>query len=126
MSREVIKVKGSKSEVLSPGFRAGDFIYTSGQIGRDPQTGEIAETIQEQTRLTLENVREILKIAGATMNDVVKVTVFLADMTSFEEMNKVYITYFDEPRPSRSCVGTKLVGPNMKVEIEVVAYKPRK
>ena len=126
LSKKVIELAGRKSEILSAGFRAGDFIYTSGQVGRNFLTGKVGDTIQEQTKQALENINSVLKNAGASMNDVVKITVFLQDVKDFDEMNKIYVTFFDEPKPARSCIVTKLVRPNYKIEIEAIAYKPQK
>lgn len=126
MPKEVIKPKGwYPSPHLSAGFRVGDFVFTSGQIGRDQKTGGMRETVREQTEQALTNIKTILEEARASLTDVVKVTVFLSDISDYDEMNKVYINFFDEPRPARSCIGTKLARPEYKVEIEAIAYKSR-
>jgi 2-iminobutanoate/2-iminopropanoate deaminase len=108
----------------SQGLRAGDFVYISGQVGRHPVTGELAEGIEAQTALTLENVQAILKAGGATLDDVVKATVHLKDMSDFEPFNKVYDAFFADPKPVRTTVGSYL--PKALVEIDVVAYAPIK
>lgn len=120
----MIHLEGLKSDLLSPAFKVGNLIYTSGQVGIDFETGKIGKDIQEQTKIALNNIKKTLKNAGANMDDVIKVTIFIQDLADFEKMNSVYVTFFNEPRPARSCVGVKLARPEFKVEIEVVAYKP--
>ena len=105
----------------SQGLRVGDFVYVAGQGPTDPATKKSAgESIEEQTRQVLENIKAILEAGGATMGDVVKSTVHLSDMTLFSRFNAVYATYFPDPKPVRTTVGSHL--PNILVEIDVVAY----
>ena len=105
----------------SQGLRAGEFIFVSGQGPLDPATGKIVgETIEEQTVRTLENIKAILEAGGATMADVVKVTAHLTDLSNFPTYNKVYATYFPDPKPVRTTVGSQLLG--MLVEIDAIAY----
>jgi 2-iminobutanoate/2-iminopropanoate deaminase len=100
----------------------GDLVYTSGQIPIDPATGAFVEGgIKEQTRQSLTNVKAILEEAGLTMNNVVKTTVFMADMNDFADMNAVYAEFFSEPYPARSAVAVKTLPKGALVEIEVVA-----
>ena len=106
----------------SQAIQVGNLLYTSGQIPIDPDTGSIvAGGIKEQTRQSLLNVRAILLEAGLTMGNVVKTTVFLADMNDFAEMNAVYEEFFCEPFPARSAVAVKALPKGSLVEIEVVA-----
>lgn len=99
----------------------GDFIFVSGQVPRDPATGQIVgETIEEQTRQVLENIKAILEAGGATLADVVKVSAHLADLNLFDGYNKVYVTYFPDPKPTRTTVGSQLLG--FLVEIDAIAY----
>ena len=106
----------------SQAIQVGNLIYTSGQIPIDPATGVFVEgDIKEQTRQSLQNVKAILEEAGLTMNDVVKTTVFMADMNDFAEMNAVYAEFFSEPFPARSAVAVKALPKGALVEIEVVA-----
>jgi 2-iminobutanoate/2-iminopropanoate deaminase len=105
----------------SQGIRAGNLLFTAGQVGINPTTGELAgESIEAQTVQVLENVKAVLEAGGASMADVVKVTAFLTDMSLFSGYDAVYRTYFPEPRPARSSVGAKLAGAFL-VEIEAVA-----
>lgn len=105
----------------SPVLRAGDFIFVAGQGPHHPTTRElVGETIEEQTAQTLENIKMLLEAAGASMADVVKATVHLSDLSLFQRYNAVYATYFPDPKPVRTTVGSQLLG--MLVEIDVIAY----
>ena len=106
----------------SQAIQVGNLVYTSGQIPINPATGTFVEGgIKEQTRQSLSNVRAILEEAGLSMANVVKTTVFLADMADFAEMNAVYAEFFAEPYPSRSAVAVKSLPKGALVELEVVA-----
>lgn len=105
----------------SQGLRVGDFVFVAGQGPTDPVSRKTAgDTIEAQTARTLENVKAILEAAGASMADVVKSTVHLSDLSLFGRFNKVYETYFPDPKPVRTTVGSQLVG--IMVEIDVIAY----
>ena len=107
----------------SQGIKAGKLIFTAGQVGIDPATGELAgPTMEAQTARALDNIAAVLGEAGATLADVVKVTAFLTDMALFADYDRVYRTYFSEPRPARSSVAVNLVG--FLVEIEAIAVLP--
>ena len=106
----------------SQAIQVGNLVYTSGQIPIDPATGAFVEGgIKEQTRRSLLNVKAVLEEAGLTMGDVVKTTVFMADMNDFADMNSVYAEFFSEPYPARSAVAVKTLPKGALVEIEVVA-----
>ena len=106
----------------SQAIQVGNLIYTSGQIPINPATGSFVEGgIKEQTRQSLLNVKAILEEAGLTMGNVVKTTVFMADMNDFADMNAVYAEFFTEPYPARSAVAVKTLPKGALVEIEVVA-----
>lgn len=107
----------------SQAIDTGSMIYASGQIPIDPATGEIPEGIKAQTARALANVRAILAEAGLTMDNVVKTTVFLADMNDFAAMNEVYAENFTAPYPARSAVAVKDLPKAVLVEIEVIAMK---
>jgi 2-iminobutanoate/2-iminopropanoate deaminase len=105
----------------SPGLHVGDFVFVSGQEPSNPATGQLAgDTIEEQTAQVLENIKSILEAGGATMADVVKVTAHLSDLAHFQRYDKVYATYFPDPKPTRTTVGSQLLG--ILVEIDVIAY----
>ena len=105
----------------SPALRVGDFVFVAGQVGRDPTTGQAGETIEEQTRQVLENIKLLLEAGGAGMADVVKATVHLSDINLFARFNGVYASYFPDPKPVRTTTGSQLPG-GLLVEIDVVAY----
>lgn len=103
----------------SQGIKVGNRVYVAGQGPADATTGKVAETVEEQTRQVLLNVRSILEAAGAGMGDVVKVTAHLADLKDFQAYNEVYQEFFAEPFPVRTTVGSQLN--NILVEIDVIA-----
>ncbi len=106
----------------SQAIKAGGFVFVSGQIPIDPETGEfVAGGITEQTDQVLRNLRTVLEAAGSSLDQVVKTTVFLADMKEFSGMNEVYATYFTEPPPARATVAAAGLPRDARVEIEAVA-----
>lgn len=107
----------------SQAIDAGTFVFASGQIPINPETGEIPEGIVAQTEQSLANVCAILSAAGLTTDNVVKTTVFLSDMDNFGAMNEVYGNVFSEPYPARSAVAVKTLPKNVLVEIEVIAVR---
>ena len=108
----------------SQAIRVGNLVYTSGQIPINPATGSFVEGgIKEQTRQSLTNVKAILEEAGTSMANVVKTTVFLADMNDFAEVNSIYAEFFSEPYPARSAVAVKTLPKGALIDIEVVACK---
>ena len=123
MSKQQITTRSGASPIgaYSQGLRVGDFIFVSGQGPLDPETGQIVgTTVEEQTARVLENIKAILAAGGATMADVVKVSAYLSDLSLFERYNKVYATYLSDPKPTRTTVGSQLLG--ILVEIDAIAY----
>ena len=121
---KVISTKKAPAAIgpYSQAIRVGNLVYTSGQIPIDPATGAFAEGgIKEQTRQSLNNVKAILAEEGLALNNVVKTTVFMADMNDFADMNSVYAEFFTEPYPARSAVAVKTLPKGALVEIEVIA-----
>lgn len=104
----------------TPVVRAGDFLFVSGQVPRDRSGALVGATIEEQARQTLSNVRDALAAAGATLEDVVAVTVYLADENDWGRFNEVYKTFFSPPFPSRTAIGAGLRG--ILVEVTVTAW----
>lgn len=123
---KVINTKNAPAAIgpYSQAIEVNGFVYTSGQLPINPETGEFAGSdIKSQTEQSLKNVKAILEEAGLTMQNVVKTTVFLADMADFAAMNEVYSSYFSEPYPARSAVAVKNLPKAALVEIECVAAK---
>ncbi len=110
----------------SPAVRAGDFIFVAGQGPIDPATNQMSfGDIKHETRLTLANIQNILEAAGASMSDVVKCSVFLSNARDFGAMNEVYAEVFGDQKPARTTVEAQFAVPEMKVEIDCIAYKPK-
>jgi len=123
MSRRAISAPPGSTTPLSPAIIVDGIVYASGQIGRDPVTGEVPADIRAQVRNTIDNLRAVLRQAGADLKDVVKTTVFLTRQSDFGAMNELYAQQFPEPRPARSTiVVAALARPGIDVEIEAVAY----
>ena len=103
-------------------IRAGDFVFTSGQIALDPKTGDfMSGEIEDETELTLKNIGAILSADGLGFENVVKANVYLADMAHFARMNAVYEKYFSGSKPARACVQVAALPKGAKVEIDVIA-----
>lgn len=107
----------------SQGLNAGNIVFVSGQIPVNPATGTMAETVEEQAAQSLNNIKNILAADGLTMSDVIKTSVFLADLNDFAAVNKVYATFFEEPYPARSCVQVAAIPKGAKLEIECIAVR---
>ena len=107
----------------SQAIDAGAFVYASGQLPIDAETGTMPATITEQTEQSLRNVEAVLAAAGLTTANVVKTTVLLADMADFAAMNEVYARHFAAPYPARSAVAVRTLPKNALVEIEVIAAR---
>ena len=105
----------------SQGLIVGSRVYVAGQRPVDAATGEVVEGFQNQVRQTLTNVRHVLEAGGCTMDDVVKITVYLADISRFADLNEVYTTFFNPPYPVRTTVAASLRG--IEVEIDAIAEK---
>jgi len=106
----------------SQGIRAGSLLFVSGQVPIDPSTGNIIDgDVDAQTHRVLRNIGEILRAGGASFDNVVRTTVFLADMNDFAAMNAVYATYFSAPAPARATVQVSRLPKDARVEIDVIA-----
>ena len=101
---------------------AKEFIYTSGQLGLDPDTGEfVSNSTADQCRQALTNIHAVLHEAGLTLSDVVKITVFLAYITDFQTVNEIFIQMFGEHKPARSVIQAAALPKNGRIEIEAIA-----
>ena len=106
----------------SQGILAEKFLFVAGQTGTDPKTGKLPDGVADQTRQTLENVKAVVEAAGTTLDNVVRVGVYLRDIGDFPEMNKVYQTFFTQNPPARSTIQAALVG-QFLVEIDCIALR---
>ena len=120
---EVVYTKNAPEAIgpYSQAIKAGDLVFTSGQIPIDPATGNIeAVTIEEQTEQVCKNISAVLQAAGTSLEKVVKTVCFLSDMDNFAAFNAVYSKYFTG-KPARSCVAVKTLPKNVLVEVDTVA-----
>ena len=123
--KDIIQTKDAPAAIgpYSQAVRAGEFLFASGQIPLDPQTGQfVAGGVAEQTEQVLRNLQAVLAAASLSLAQVVKTTVFLADMDDFTAMNEVYGRYFTEQPPARATVQAARLPRDARVEIEVIAW----
>ena len=125
MTRQAIQTNGAPAALgpYSQAIRSGDTVYCSGQIGLDPATGELVEGVEAQAERALENLAAVLDAAGLGFDDVVKTTIFLADVNDFATVNAIYGTHMPEPPPARSTIGVGALPKGARVEIEMVARR---
>ncbi len=121
---KVIETKNAPAAIgpYSQGYEAGNYVFTSGQLGVDPVSGEAPEGIEAQAECSCKNVAAVLDAGGSDITKVIKTTCFLADMGDFAAFNKVYEKYFTG-KPARSCVAVKTLPKNLLCEIEAIAEK---
>ena len=124
MEKEVIRTTAAP-EAIGPyeqAIRTGELLYTSGQIPLDPATGQVkGDTIEEQARCVLDNLKAVLEAGGSSLDKVIKVTVFLTDLGEFSRFNEVYGEYFGQSKPARSTVQVAGLPKGVKIEAEAVA-----
>ena len=125
MKKEIINTNKAPKAVgaYSQGIQIGDLVFTSGQIPVDPETGEMAKTIEDQTAQCLRNISAILEEAGSSLDNAIKLTVFLQDINDFVAMNEVYASFFTKEAPCRSAVEVAAIPKGAKIEIEAIAIK---
>ncbi|MBS4538639.1 RidA family protein [Clostridium sp. D2Q-11] len=124
MEKNIISTTKAPAAIgpYSQGIKAGNMVFTSGQLPMDPETGElITKDIKSEARQSLSNLKAVLAEAGATLEDVVKVTVFIKDMNQFGDINEVYGEFFNTHKPARSCVEVARLPKDANVEIEAIA-----
>ena len=121
--KETIKAKNAPAAIgpYSHAVVAGNLMFLSGQIAINPETGEMPAGVHAQTAQAIANIKAILAEKGATLDNVVKTTVYLAEMSLFGEMNEIYAQHFSEPFPARSAIAVKELPKRALVEIEVIA-----
>jgi len=123
MSRTVISSPNAPKAIgpYSQGIKANGFVFVSGQLGLDPQTGNLKEGLEAQTQRALENIGEILKAAGSSYSNVVKTTILLKDINDFAKVNQIYETFFPKEAPARATYAVAGLPKGGLVEIEAVA-----
>jgi 2-iminobutanoate/2-iminopropanoate deaminase len=110
---------------ISPAMVGGNFVFTSGHVGWDPETRKAPPTIEAQTAQTIENLKAVLEASGSSLTDVVKVNVYLVNINDFDAMNQVYRRYFADSAPARTTVGVAaLARSDLLIEIDMVALLP--
>lgn len=118
--RKAVKT-GTPNGIFSPAIIAGDLVFTSGQIGIDPKTGQLPEGMEAQLEQVFRNLTTVLEASGSSIDHVVKATVFLADMNDYNKMNELYRAKFKGDPPARSTVQVARLPRDARIEIEVVA-----
>jgi 2-iminobutanoate/2-iminopropanoate deaminase len=124
MDKQVIETTNAPAAVgpYSMAVKTGNFIFLSGQVGLDPETKKLVEGgVEAQARQIFKNIKAVLAEAGATLQNVVKTTVFLKDMADFKRVNEVYAQHFEPPFPARSAVAVRELPLSVDIEIEVIA-----
>lgn len=126
--RQTIQTAKASAAVgpYSQGVQFGNMVFASGQLPLDPATGEVpGGDIESQTKQAIENLREVLAAAGASLKDVVKTTVYMRDLNQFAVMNEVYARYFDSEQPARVCIEISRLPKDVAVEIDAIAIIAR-
>jgi 2-iminobutanoate/2-iminopropanoate deaminase len=125
MTRQAISSGGAPAAIgpYSQAIRSGDMVFCSGQLGLDPATGELADGVELQAERALRNLQTILDAAGVSFDDVVKTTIFLADIGDFAAVNAVYARFMPDPPPARSTVQVAALPKGGRVEIEAIARR---
>ena len=125
MKKQIITTDKAPKAIgpYSQGVKVNDYVFTSGQLPINPETGEqITDCIKSATRQCLENVKAILQEAGSSMDNAVKLTIFLKDLKDFNDVNEVYSEFFKENCPARSCFQVAALPKDAIVEIEAIAF----
>jgi reactive intermediate/imine deaminase len=122
MPRQIIQTPDAPAAIgtYSQAVKVGNTVYCSGQIGLDPQTMQMADGIDAQIRRVLDNLKAVAEAAGGTLNDAVRITVFLTDLKHFVKVNEIMATYFTQPYPARAAVGVASLPRDALVEIDAV------
>ena len=125
MQKKIIATPKAPAAIgpYSQAIRIGDFLYTSGQISLDPENMKmITGDIEVETEKVLKNIEAILKADGLDLNNIIKTTVYLTDLSEFTRMNQVYEKFFSETKPARACVQVTALPKGAKVEIDAIAH----
>ena len=124
MIKRIIQTEQAPAAIgpYSQAIRIGDFLYTSGQIALDPESGIfLSGEIEEETEQTLKNISAILQAGGVNFENVIKTTVYLSDLNDFTRMNQVYEKHFSKNKPARACVQVAALPKGAKIEIDAIA-----
>lgn len=126
MGRNIISTDTAPAAVgpYSQAVTVGNLVYTAGQIGMDPETGDLRLGTKAQTEQAMKNLQAVLEAAGSGLEHIVKTTIFMADMGDYEQINNIYSGFFDDAPPARSAVEVARLPLDARVEIEVVAVIP--
>jgi len=127
MSRHPVSTAGAPAAIgpYSQAIAAGDLVFCSGQIGIDPATGELVEGVEAQAERALRSLGAVLDAAGCSWDDLVKTTIFLADIGDFAAVNAIYARFMPDPPPARSTFGVAALPKGARIEIEAVAVRSR-
>jgi 2-iminobutanoate/2-iminopropanoate deaminase len=120
---QAIDVQQASTSPLSAAWVVDGMIYTSGQVGRDAQSGDVPAELEAQIRAAMSNLQQVLEAAGGSLASVVKTTVYLVRRDDFAAMNSLYASYFPGAKPARSTVIVELARPDLLYEIEAIAYR---
>ncbi|MGD8400525.1 MAG: RidA family protein [Bacillota bacterium] len=123
MEKQIIFVQNAPAAIgpYSQAVKAGNFIFTSGQLPLNPLTGTMAADIEKQTLQSLNNIKSILEAAGSGLGKVVKTTIFLKDLNDFTKVNEIYNRFFADNYPARSCIQVAQIPKDALIEVEAVA-----
>ncbi len=126
MTRQAVSTAGAPSAIgpYSQAIASGKIVACSGQLGLDPTTGELVDGVEAQAERALRNLVAVLDAAGCSMSDVIKTTIFLADIADFAAVNAVYARYMPEPPPARSTFAVAALPKGGLVEIDALAHRP--
>jgi 2-iminobutanoate/2-iminopropanoate deaminase len=126
MTRQAVATGGAPAAIgpYSQGIAVDGLIVCSGQLGLDPATGELVEGVEALAERALRNLAAVLDAAGASFSDVIKTTIFLADMADFAAVNAVYARHMPDPPPARSTVAVAALPKGGRIEIEAIAHRP--
>jgi len=126
MKRQAVSTPGAPGAIgpYSQGIASGDLVFCSGQLGLDPETGEMAAGVEAQAERALRNLAAVLAAAGCSWADVVKTTIYLADITDFAAVNAIYAGFMADPPPARSTFAVGALPKGGRVEIDAIARRP--
>ena len=126
MTKQAIQTSDAPQAIgaYSQAIRSGSAIYLSGQIGLDPRTMQVVDGFEAQAHQVFRNMKAVAAAAGASVDDAVKLTVFLTDLANFARLNEIMAQYFSQPFPARSAVGVSQLPRGAQLEIEAVLVKP--